>query len=198
MRDGLVQVGPPPAGPVEFAIDDDTYTLPALSTRDWLASMVLRPPGAWWTLIPGQLPTAQADRLYRRLLDRDDDHDLDDLETVATTVLRTIAGTDWDAACRLAAAACGNWMLFDGWCFTHGVDPLDQHISRVVAAVYTWRRAMCSKESDLARLDAEVWSPRHLTVTGKPVDPIPPAWDDDREAAAFADMLGTFGARGRA
>jgi hypothetical protein len=186
--------------PLTFDVDGDSYTLPPGDTRDWLHAMVHEPPGCWLLLVPGALAGDGARRLSRRLVDEDDPFDLDDLERVAESVLSAVCGMEFHAACRLAAAAWGNWVLFDGWASGASLDPLAQPIGRCVAAVYAWRRSLCAEQADLTRLDAEVWAPPPpRTVSGADRDPVPASWDDEREAASFLTAMGTLGrgARGR-
>lgn len=192
------QLGLPAAAPLEFDVDGETYRLPELPARTWLETLPLQPPGCWWQLIPVALDGAGGHQLYGRLLDDDDPFDLDDLEAVAVRVLGEACGTDFWAATRLAAMAYSNWMVFDGWCWTRGVDPLAQPIPRVLAAVYTWRRSLCTKESQVAAVDAEVWAdPPPTTASGAPREIVLPAWSDEREAATFTGLVDVFGRRGR-
>lgn len=188
--------GLPAACPLDFTVDDATYTLPDLDTRTWLQALTLQPPGNWWHLIPMELPEPQGTRLLRRLHDPDDTFDLDNLEQVATTVLGSVCGMQWHGAARLAVLVYSNWVLFDGWCWSRGTSPLTEPIGRVLAAAYHWRRSMCVKDSELARLDDELWAQPATTVTGKPVDAAPPSWDDKQEADTFAAAMGALGARG--
>lgn len=192
-------VGLPTSLPLTFQLDEDSYTLPHLDTRTWLDALVLQPPGCWFQLIPAQLAADDGDRLFARLTDPHDPLDLDDLEHAAITVLGQVCGVDFFAACRLAALAYGAWMIFDGWAVSVGFDPLREPIARVLAAVYTWRRALCTKESELARLDAEIWQPAPVTTaSGRPRQAEPPNWTDEQESASFMAALSNLGGtRGR-
>lgn len=186
--------GLPAATPCVFTIDEDTFTVPDLPARVWLDALVHAQPGCWWLIIPTQLTKPEQQRILQRLLDPTDPFDLDDLEHAAIATAAAVCGVDFWAATRLAVAAYSNWLLFDGWSYTRGVDPLSQPIGRVLAAVYAWRRTMCEKQSDVARLDAEIWTPPPaLTAAGNPRDVAPPAWSDEREGASFMAALSNLG-----
>lgn len=188
----------PDLAPVTFTIDGDEFTLPDLDTETWLSALVLQPPACWWRLIPGELADDDQQHIMQRLVTDDDPFDLDDIEHAAETVLGAVTGVGFHPAVRLAGSVQANWTAFDGWSYAHGTDPLTQPIHRVLNAAYHWRREMCEKKADVTRLDAEVWaSPPSVTVTGKPRDPVPNGWDDDTEAAIFAQaMAQTGGGRG--
>lgn len=182
--------------PIRFHVDNQPYELPDVPTRVWLETLPVQPPGCWWNLIPARLDHAET--LYGRLLDPDDDLDLDRLEHVAEQVLGAVCGLDFHAACRLAAMVYGNWLVFDGYCTTVGFRPLHEPISRVLAAAYTWRRSLCSKEAEIARLDSEIWAPPPPeTASGAARDAVPPSWSDEREADAFASAMSMLTTAGR-
>ncbi|MBB3665935.1 hypothetical protein FB384_004894 [Prauserella sediminis] len=194
MRAADRRLGPPAQLPITFAVDDDTYTLPELDTRTILDALVLDPPGCWWHLIPTQLDGDGPERLWLRLRDPDDPFDLDDLENVAETVLGDLCGMDLYAATRLAGSVYGNWMIFDGWSYTRGVDPLAQPIGRLLSAAYYWRRSLCTKDTELGRLDHEIWGPPPpRTMSGKPRDPAPASWSDEVEANSFMQAMAQIG-----
>jgi hypothetical protein len=175
-------------------VDGEDYTLPDLDTRTWLEALVLKRPYSWLAIIPAELAPADQDRLWERLFDPDDDLDLDDLEVVAETVLTEACGMDFDPACQLALSAYGNWLLFDGWCTSVGLDPLRVPVSRLLAATYTWRRSLCSDKKDLAKLDNEIWvSPPPLTASGRSRDQTPRDWSDEREEETFLSALSAIG-----
>lgn len=183
--------------PVEFVIDDRAYLLPELPTRRILTAIAAESPACWWNLVPAALDQDDAGRLLARLLDPRDAFDIEHLEQAAESVLGAVCGMPLYAAARLAADALGNWLLFDGHCTTHGFAPLREPISRTLAAVYAWRRGLCTKEQELAQLDAEIWAVPERTVIGKARNPVPPSWTEEREMAAFDDLMSTFGTPSR-
>jgi hypothetical protein len=192
------QHGPPaPAQPLDFEIDGETFTLPVLGTRAWLEILTLKRPGCWWQAIPTALAGTGFTRLYARLVDNDDTFDIDDLESVAEQVLPHVLGVEIDAASRLASGAYGNWMLFDSWAATVGLDPIELPIPRLLAASYAWRRALCQETAELRRLDTEVFAPAPAdTISGKSrVLSAEPEWLDEQEEAAFMGFLSNIGAR---
>jgi hypothetical protein len=183
-------VGLPAAAPLEFVVDGDVYELPALPSRVWLNALVLARPGCWIQIVPTQLAGDGPQRLSRRLVDVDDDLQLDDIEHIAETVITQACGIDFPAALQLAATAYSSWLVFDGWCTSRGFDPESSPISRVLAAVYHWRRSLCQEKGELARLENEVWQlPPSTTVTGRPRDATPAGWDDETEAAGFMTAM---------
>ena len=184
------QLGPPARCPLSFVVDGYTYTLPELDTRTWLDTLPMDPPGCWWHLLPGQLSNADQEHVVGRLFHPDDDLDLDDVETAAEAVLAAVLGMDLWAAHRLAGMVHTNWALFDGWSYKRGVDPLGEPPGRVLSAAYVWRRDMCEKKSELARLDTEIFAPGpELMMSGNPRDPAPAGWDDEQESAVFAQAM---------
>lgn len=197
MREGQRHLGPPAPLPLVFEVDGTTFTLPDLDTRVWLDALVLDPPACWWQLIPVRLAAEGGNRLWERLRDSGDPFDIDHVEHVAETVLGEALGLDFHAGRRLAAMAYGNWLVFDGWCWTRGVDPLREPIGRVLAAVYHWRRSLCTKESEVSRVESEVWAPPPaVTASGRSRDPVPPGWSDELESQGFAQVMAMFGDRG--
>src|SRR5690606_28577626 len=168
-----------------------------LDTRTWLDALALEPPGCWLALIPLQLSEAASERLWSRLLDAEDEFDLDDLETVATDVLGRAVGMDFWAATRLAATVYSNWLVFDGWSYTRGLDPLAEPIGRVLSGCYAWRAQQCEKEADITRLNHQIWSgPPATTAAGhrRGAEEAVPAWaSEDREAEAFDQFMILFG-----
>lgn len=195
MRHSDRLLGPPEPLPLTFTLDGQSYTLPVLDTRTVLDALVLEPPGCWWQLVPMQLTGAH--RLHERLFTPEDSLDLDDLEQVAESVLARLLGMDFHAGRRLAVSAYANWMVFDGWSYSCGRDPLSEPIGRLVSACYTWRRSLCQKESELRRLDSDVWAaPPATTASGAPRDPTPSSWSDDAEEASFMAAMSQLGGRG--
>jgi hypothetical protein len=185
-------LGPSAPCPTPFTIDGYRYVLPELPARTWLEALVCEQPGCWWRIIPTQL--GDDGRLIERLVDRDDQFDLDDLQTAAETVAAAVCGVDFHAACRLAGTAYANWLLFDGWAATRGFDPLAVPIARLLAAVYAWQRGACTKESELGKLDAEIWAPpSQQLVSGHPREITRPAWSERQEEAAFMSLMGNLG-----
>lgn len=200
------QAGPPASGPIEFEVDGEVFVLPQLPTRVWLDALVLQAPGCWWQLIPHQLDGDGDERLFHRMLDHrvnarsgqwTDGFDLDDLEEIAQSVLGQACGVDFHAACTLAGMAYADWLLFDGWSYTRGIDPLAQPIGRLLTGVYAWRRSLCTKESELNRLDGEIWAPGPATtISGRERNLTSSSWTAEREEASFLAALGALGARG--
>lgn len=190
-------LGPPARLPLSFELDGDTFTLPALDTRTFLDALALEPPGCWWALIPGELPEPEFARVWRRLRDRDDPLDIDELETVAEPVLTTALGCDVWAANRLAGAVYANWFVFDGWSYSRGLDPLSEPIGRILAACYYWRAGMCEKESEVTKLDHQIWAgPPAQRPSGVERDALPTWATGGREEAAFDAFTAMFGGAG--
>lgn len=191
-------LGPPAAAPLRFDLDGDRVTVPELPTRVWLDALVHDRPGSWMTLVPGALARDDARLLVDRMTDPGDPFDLDDLERVAETVIGAACGVALDPACRLAATAYANWILFDGWCIERALHPLEEPIGRVLAAAYAWRRSLCQERSDLARLDDEIWVPAPAArASGAARDAVPAAWTDEREEAAFLTTMAALGGGAR-
>lgn len=186
--------GPPPAGGLSFTVDDDAFTLPALDTRTWLDALALQAPGCWWNLIPGQLDEHQADRFATRLRTSGDPFDLDDAEEVAVSVLSAALAMDFWAASRLAAAIYGSYLVFSGWSYTRGMNPLHEPITHVLAASYVWRAQSCEKDSEVTRLDHDIWSgPPSVTAFGRSREALPTWATGGREEAAFDQFAAMFG-----
>lgn len=195
---GNQPLGPPLATPLAFEVDGREYTLPELDTRTWLAALALEPPGCWLHLIPMRLDSDDQAHLIERMFDPGDSFDLLDCETVAADVLTRALGIDLWAANNLAATAWGNWLAFDGWSYTQGVDPLREPIGRVLAACYTWQVSRCEKRTDLVRLEHTTWTgPPPTDPLGRLRDTMPTWATDGREERMFTDFLSmSGGARG--
>lgn len=187
---------PPVPLPADFTLDGHRLTLPALPTRQWLRALACEPPGCWFQLIPLGMRAQDREHLVRRLTDVDDPWDLDDAEELAQDVLSPVLGMDLWAAHRLARMAYSNWLAFDSWCVRHGLDPMRITPGRLVSAVYAWRLAACEKQSDVTKLDADVFAPPPLrTASGRARDQAPRDWDDDAESAAFLAAMNNLNAR---
>lgn len=190
--------GPPARLPLTFEIDGERFTLPDLDTRTWLDALALEPPGSWLSLVPLRLDGDGPDRLWQRLMDPADPFDLNDAEHVAVDVLGAAVGMDLWAANRLAATAYSNWLGFDGWSYTRGLDPLREPIGRVLAGCYSWCVQQCEQDK-MTALDQEIWSgPPELTPAGgrRPSgeeEPVPAWATEEREAEAFDQFMRMFG-----
>lgn len=175
----------PHRGPLRFVIDGDTYTLPDIPTTAWLEAFSRPMPAAWMHLIPEWLPDDQTERLNRRITtpSSQDPFDLDHLEKYALTVLGGVCGVEFHVAQRLILAARADWMVFDGWCAAHGVDPYETHISRLCAIAYRLRLESCEKDSEVFALKARLWAPPDGTrASGR-------SWDDDPDMVAKLDKI---------
>lgn len=192
------RIGPPARLPLTFEVDGHEYTLPELDTRTWLSTLALEPPGCWLQVIPMRLDVDQQIHLLERMFDPLDSFDLLDVETVATNVITEALGLDFWAGHNLATTVWTNWLAFDGWSYTRGVNPLREPIGRVLAACYTWQASQCEKRSDFVRLEHTVWSgPPPTDPLGRPRTTIPTWADDGREEEMFSDFLAMSGqARG--
>ena len=190
-------LGPPARLPLGFEVDGETFTLPELDTRTWLDALALEPPGCWWAVIPGELAEPEFARVWSRMRHRDDPLDIDDLEAVAEPVLTAALGVELWAAHRLAGAVYGNWLLFDGWSYSRGLDPLREPIGRVLSACYYWRAQMCEKESEITKLDHQIWAgPPTLLPSGRERDALPTWATGGREERAFDQFTAMFGGAG--
>jgi hypothetical protein len=191
----LTQRGIPglPQNRVEFVVDDDLYVLPELPARAWLDALTLERPACWLQIVPTCLEGDGARDLSHRVVDDNDPMELDDLENVAEAVVARVCGMHVYAASALAVSAVHNWVLFDGWAVTVGLDPLAAPISRTLAAAYAWRRSLCQEKADLTRLDVEVWnSTPGLTVMGRPRD-VQPIWKAEDEEAMLLGAMAALG-----
>lgn len=181
---------PPTPLPLAFRVDGEPMVLTDRRTTWWVRALAAEPPGCWWQAIPGSLRESDQDRLLHRLLDDDDDFDLDDLESTAELVLTDALGINLWAGHQIARIVYANWMLFDGWCASHGFDPWAAPIGRVLAAGYTWRIGLCEKKSEVSQVDSQVWGPPPArTASGRLRDQAPIGWNDDKESDAFMSAL---------
>jgi hypothetical protein len=191
--------GLPAELPLTVVVDGVEIEIPDLPARVWVDALTHEPPGCWWKLIPEQLHDTDADLLIQRVLDSADAFDLDDLEDLAVEVLTAVLGCDLWAARRLVLSAWSNWLHFDGWCVTRGLDSLlTGHPARIVSAAWAWRLSMCQKKSEVTALESEVWSPdRPDRASGRPRDAAPEGWDDQAEGGAFLAAMGQLGSSRR-
>lgn len=152
--------------------------------------------GDWWSLIPGLLPAEDAQWINLRLVNNDDDLEMNDVWHCATELGGQLAGTgSWWAATRLLASARNDWLSFDAWCLQHGYDPLNGPLWRISAAMYSIRQAGVvvhgkpdETEAALDRLRADLWMPP-LHVAGE-------RWTPQDEAAAWQKSMAAIGASG--
>lgn len=175
----------PRRGPLRFTIDGDEFELPTIPTEAWLEAFGYAMPWAWMQLIPAWLPQQQQARLDRRISAPagSDPFDIDHLEKYALQVLGGVCGVDFHVAQRLVLAARSDWMLFDGWCAQHGVDPLDLHISRICNIAYRLKLEACEKDSERHAARMKLFAPPEGTrASGR-------SWDDDPEMAAKLDKI---------
>lgn len=187
---------PPAPAPLAFTLDGHRMILGARPWRWWLRVLSSEPPGCWFHAIPLAVQGAGPGHLIGRIVDEADPFDLDDLESLAQDVLSTLLGIDWWAGHRLLRMAASNWLAFDAWCMSRGLDVEGMHPGRLCAAVYSWRLSYCQKESDKAKLDNEVFAPPPLrTAANRLRDQAPAGWDDRAESAAFASAMSNLNSR---
>jgi hypothetical protein len=168
---------------VSFWIDDEQYDFPDVPTEVWLEAFGYAMPAAWIKLIPTWLPDRQRRRLEGRLASRYDSFDIDHLEKHALTVLGAVCGLEFHVAQRLIVAARSDWMLFDGWCAAHNLDPTSTHISRLCNIAYRLRLEACEKDSERYAVKARLWAPPEGTrASGR-------SWDDDPDIVAKLDQI---------
>lgn len=173
----------PHRGPLQFRIDAAHYTLPDLPTEKWLNAFAYTMPACWMMLLPGELDTHEQQLLSRRLTHRHDHFDIDHLEKHALAVLGAVCGVEFHVAQRLILAARSDWMLFDGWCSAHGLDPYTVHISRLCNIAYRLRLEACEKDSERYSVKARLWAPPDGTrASGR-------SWDDDPDVHAKLDKI---------
>lgn len=175
----------PHRGSLAFSIDGDHYELPDIPTTAWLDAFAYAMPGAWLRLMPGWLPRDQQITIERRITAPPgrDVFDLDHLEKHSMNVLGHICGVEFHVAQRLILAARSDWMLFDGWCASHGIDPYETHISRICNIAYRLRLEACEKDSERYAVKARLWAPPDGTrASGR-------SWDDDPDMSAKLDKL---------
>lgn len=188
--------GLPAPNPVTFTVDAVTYTLDDIPTRDWFEVLTTQRPACWLQILPNRLAGTGPQELAQRVVDDEDDFDIDDMERIAEAVISQACGTDFEAARNLAISGYSNWMIFDGWCASRGFAPLDEPVSRAIAAVYAWRRSLCVEKGDLAKLDAEIFvMPPGTTVSGRPRRAEPAGWTDEVEAAGFMSAMANLTGR---
>lgn len=191
-------LGPPAALPLSFEVDGELHELPDLDTRTWITSLVLEPPGCWLVFVPRLRDEDGTDRLWRRLRDPADPWDLDDAEQVVTSVLAAALAMDFWAAHRLAARLWANWLPFDGWSYTRGLDPLREPIGHVLAGGLAWLAGQCEKKVELTKLEHDLWAgPPSVTALGQPRE-VTPTWADSEEETwkQFEALFGGRGGRG--
>lgn len=163
----------PNLGPVTFTVDNASYELPTIPTRDWLDALTLPLPTCWLRLFCDHLPEEQVLRLYRKLTDHADRFDLEDLENVAHMVLSSVTGMDLHVAQRLITSVRADWALFDAWCAEHALDPYTMPISRIVDVAYMLVLRSCEKDADQMREKARLFAPPDTPrITGR-------AWGDE-------------------
>jgi len=187
---------PPAPTPLEFTVDGETFTLGSQSTRWWLRVLSYEAPGCWFSIIPLSLESASRSRLLERITDDSDRFDLDELEKVAEEVVGVVLGMEFWAGHRLLRLASSNWLMFDGWCLSKGIDVMALPPGRVASAVYGWRMASCQKESDKAKIDSEIFGPPPLrAASGRLRDQAPRGWDDRAESSAFMTAVSNLNSR---
>lgn len=90
-------------------------------------------------------------------------------------------GPPYWVAARLTVAARHNWTVFDGWCASRAVDPMDLPPDRFLNLVYWWlvRGADEKRRQEIDRNLDRVPSGEQAEVETGP-------WSADSEMAAFA------------
>ena len=186
-----------PGGPLELphtvVVDGVSFTLPDIPTRTlfkWLTC------GAWTELIPGSVDQADRLQLDLRLIDDLDPFDLEHYFHISTSVFGRLAGTasgdrtgtGWWPAHRLAATAAVNWPLFVGWCASHGTEPLEGPLWRVIGGIYGWLRDNVStSEKETQRLERTIWAPPPHVMVPEP-DKLPHHVREAEAAGALASL----------
>lgn len=190
--------------PATVELDGQVYTLREASTAElfgWIAA------GNWLAIFPGLLDDADAEALARRINSLDDPTDYADLYEVATVAAARLAGAIWSAtdksepapswpgALRLLHTAAARWVKFEGWCVSHGYEPLAGPLWRITAAAYQWLYERWDATSDpkrkavdLQRLDTSIWL-TPLTPTAVTSAPALARHTVDQERAAARAML---------
>jgi hypothetical protein len=170
-----------PGGPIELPhtllIDDvpvEIGDVPVPRLLHWLAT------GNWGALYPLNSKSTQPgvnDPLLTRFVDDNDEVvDYEHLYDVATLLFAHLAGVaptvgmivteaastaaaaGWWPAVRLAATALSSWPAYAGWCATHGTDPLNGPLWRVIPTIYAWVMDTAGGE-DPSRLERDIWAP---------------------------------------
>lgn len=185
---------PPVPAPFTFYVDGAPYVLRQRPVRWWLHVLASRTPACWLHAVVFNLHGDGTRRLLGRLYDNTDGFDLDQVEDLAVDVVGHLCGMDGWAAQRLAVTARSSWLAFDAWCIRNGFDPGAHGLGRAVAAVYAWRFEACKKQSDVAKLDNEVFAkPPMRRPSGRLREAAPRTWSDEQESAAFMAALKQVG-----
>lgn len=109
------------------------------------------------------IPNALAEESQRFVLDayiaRDDSFGSAQLASLGRKTAEAVAGTNFDAACKLASVVTGNWMTFLAWCSSRGFDPYRSRVTQVLAAAYALVRGDYAEPKDIAKIDMQIWPP---------------------------------------
>lgn len=162
--------------PVTFAVDGVTYTLPEMPVRSALYALAAE---SWRWFVPYGLAYEERYELLCRLDAEDDPLDFEHLWVVTTRLLGRLAGTaspengdGYFPAVRIAQSLVHNWMVFEGWCAVHAVDPLTLPLHRLIALGYQLLSDSCTEEKDFEKLRARVFAPPSYRPAEMPlVDP---------------------------
>src|SRR5690625_306730 len=182
---------PPHVGDVAVLVDERRIVLRERGALWWVRSLTAGPPGCWWPGLPMGLDQRDRTWMLERMLDSQDDLDLDEVEGLAEQVVGAVCGMNIWAAHRIAQIIYGNWMAFDGWAASKGFNPLSAPIGRVLSAAYAWRMSHCEKKADVNKVEMKVWGPPPgRMASGRLRDAAPVGWTDEAESAAFMAALG--------
>jgi hypothetical protein len=181
--------------PHEIRIDGHSVLIPEVPTAT-LLGIIAR--GCWWEFFPVFADPATMEPVLWRFYDDDDPFEFEHLWTIATILLGRLSGmatidgsTDgWWPARRMAATALGDWASYAAWCATHGCDPLDGPLYRVVGAIYGWLIDRAGYEGR-SKLDQQIFGPPpHVPINQAAV----PRHLRDAEAAMALAALREAGA----
>ncbi|MFI6326565.1 hypothetical protein ACIBG8_54215 [Nonomuraea sp. NPDC050556] len=171
----------PPGLPARFRMSKSGRTLhvPEIPARDL---MRLFADNAWLVLIPHGMNDSDKEYLFGRLMDPADPLDMVRLYRAATRVLGGCVGWDWHVGQRLAVKARAQWSSFDAWSVRQGFDPYACAAPRLFNAVFSWLGSQCVKDSDAAKLEAELFAPPSLPPS---ILEEAPLWSAAEEGSGF-------------
>jgi hypothetical protein len=134
-----------------------------------------------------------AEVLEDRIEDRNDPLDIDDLFTVATTVIEQATGTMWWVACRIITSLRADWNGWSGTLALEGIDLwplLNRRPAHAIAIVRAFR-TMNTKKEDLDQFNWNLELPPSWLSVDKIVDESQLAAD----AMAFLALAGVKGTK---
>jgi len=123
----------------------------------------------WWSLIWDNLTPAGQQYVAGRLVDRDDEFDMDHINLAVHYLTQEVMDFDYPPAVRLAGGILSDRAAFEAWSILHGFNPENETPRRLLAAMFA-KVMENTDEKTAPKMIRQIWTPAML-YTIKPISP---------------------------